>query len=88
MKLDVLILTWAFTYTHSMCVSAVKVLGILRLSTLNKDQSRMSWPILFLQSNHFCIKSSGCSLIPDQNKLLWLVAFNGIYKKPAYEFLV
>ena len=77
MKLDVLILTWAFTYTYSMCVSAVKVLGILRLSTFNKDQSRMSWPILFLQSNHFCMKIGGCSLIPDQNKLLWLVAFNG-----------
>ena len=38
MRLDVLILTWAFTFTHSMCVKAVKVLEILRLSTFNKDQ--------------------------------------------------
>ena len=38
MRLDVLILTWAFTYTRSMCVRAVKVLGLLRLRTFNKDQ--------------------------------------------------
>ena len=38
LELDVLILTWAFTYTNSMCVRAVKILRILRLSTFNKDQ--------------------------------------------------
>ena len=38
MGLDVLILTRVLTYTNSMCMRAVKVLGILRLSTLNKDQ--------------------------------------------------
>ena len=62
-----------------MCVRAVKVLEILRLSKFNKDQKshELAHFIFTKQRNHFCMKSSGHSLISDQNKLLWLMAFNG-----------
>ena len=60
-----------------MCVRAVKVLEILRLSTFNKDQKSHELAHFILQSNHFCMKSSGSSLISDQNKLLRLMEFNG-----------
>ena len=67
-----------------MCVRAVKVLGILRLSTFNKDQkSNELAHFIFLQSNYFCMKSSRNSLISDQNKLLWLMAFNGNLSKAS-----
>ena len=62
-----------------MCVRAVKVLEILRLSKFNKDQKshELAHFIFTKQRNHFCMKSSGHSLISDQNKLVWLMAFNG-----------
>ena len=89
MRLDVLILTWAFTYTRSMCVRAVKVLGILRLRTFNKDQKSNELAIFFLyKATIFVWKVVEILLFQIKTNYYGWWHLMGTYQKPAHEFLV